>query len=65
MIVFYLFVILVGGGWFVSKIVGNNLFPKNNNDALRELTNQYFYNYITENHLYITMEDIKNFEDKY
>jgi len=51
MIITIIFLVLVGGGFLVGKIVGNALFPKNDNDCTSGIDKpNIFNNYITENH---------------
>lgn len=55
-----LFIVLVGGGWLVGKMLGNMLFPKSNdyNESSKE-SPTIINNYTTEQHLHITEESLK------
>ena len=59
----FIFVILTLGGWLIGKLLVHILFPKKNvnNSHLNNpsSSNITVNNYITENHLHITDEQLK------
>tara|TARA_B100000780_G_C21122271_1_gene454703 strand:- start:3774 stop:3971 length:198 start_codon:yes stop_codon:yes gene_type:complete len=61
MVILLIFFFFVGGGWLIGKIVGGILFSKKTKKAFTSAKNDKIIinNYITENHLHITKEDLK------
>ncbi|MFV0573123.1 MAG: hypothetical protein ACK5M1_11915 [Xanthomarina gelatinilytica] len=61
MIIVVMFIVLVGGGWLLGKLVGFLLFPEKDfyetNCNKKDTTT--INNYTTENHLHISKEDFK------
>ena len=63
MILFILAVFFIGGGWLLGKIVGNLLFPKEEDSYFPikkpSKTIVHNHNYNTHNHLHVSKEDLK------
>ena len=63
MILFVIFILFVGGGWLIGKVLGNVLFPKEENEYQLQNTKEtstVINNYTTENHLHISKEELKS-----
>lgn len=62
--IFFLFIVFIGGGWLIGKLIGNLLVPggKPSNTSSNKTT---IHNHFTENHLHISKENLKYLiEDK-
>lgn len=60
--IFVIFILFVGGGYLLGKILGNIMFPKSKDDVFRSKDKEssvIINNYITENHLHITEKQLK------
>ena len=61
-------IFFVGGGWLLGKLVQIIFFSKKNEDDFYSTEykepNTTINNYITENHLHISKEDLKSLTEK-
>ena len=64
MIILVIFILFVGGGWLIGKLIGNLLFPKSNDELFyKSNLNSHqtnIYNQTIENHLHITKDELRS-----
>jgi len=60
MLIIILFILFVGGGWLIGKVIGKKLFK----DNYQENPNITINNYTTEQHLHILKNDLKELTNK-
>ncbi|NQY30700.1 MAG: hypothetical protein HRT69_14680 [Flavobacteriaceae bacterium] len=64
MVVFIMFIAFALGGWFLFTSIFDMLVPKESYEETSSKTTYINHNYITENHLHISKEDLKTLSDK-
>ena len=63
-LIIIVFILFVGGGWLIGQTIGNILFGSDSSELLNSKEPQtIIHNHVTEQHLHISKEELKDIID--